>query len=75
MELYVFITFAVMVVLMVCVNIITTIMSNRYKNDYIKNVSFLLMENAGPDPCEKEQKIDIKHHYIQPSSWISEVQQ
>lgn len=74
MELYIFIFFAAMVVLMIGVNIITTRMSNKYKNDYIKNVSFLLMENAGPDPCEKEQKIDIKHHYVQPSSWISEVQ-
>jgi len=74
MDLYVFIFFAVMVVFMVCANIITTVMSNKYRNDYIKDVSFLLMENAGPDPCNKEQKIDVKHHYVQPSSWISEVQ-
>ena len=59
---------------MVCANMITTVMSNKYRNDYIKDISFLLMENAGPDLCNKEQKIDVKHHYVQPSSWTPEVQ-
>lgn len=54
-------------------DVFTRIAYNKYQKSYFKNRDFLLMENAGPDPCAKNQKINVKHHYSQPSSWMIEV--
>ena len=73
MELYVFIILAFMVAVIISINLFTKIANSKYQKNYIKDDVFLKMQNAGPDLCEKNQEIKVKHHYAKASSWIAEV--
>lgn len=73
MELGIYILFVLMVVSVLLLNLAVNGKKKNLEKRYIKSESFLLMENAGEDPCKFEQKIEINHYYAEPRSWIIEV--